>query len=189
MSKPVTLINPVKEHEPFRSPTPTSKLLVTSRYLSLLFGGVFAGFLVTVLVLELTLRDYDRFVYTQVRQVMLVRLDTFAGATLGPTLLATAIVLGFGARTRGRSFWLTLSAFLLLVSVVVVTVAFNMPINADQVDWNVQAPPADWATVRDHWQLAHGVRTGAALLAFVLLCAAALRRSPAATKLTDPGRR
>jgi hypothetical protein len=41
------------------------------RFLSVLSGGLFAGFLVTVLVFELSLRRFDRLVYTQVRQVEL----------------------------------------------------------------------------------------------------------------------
>lgn len=35
-------------------------------FVSLLFGGLFAGFLVAVLVIELTLRSFDHTVYTQV---------------------------------------------------------------------------------------------------------------------------
>ena len=43
---------------------------------------------------------------------------------------------------------------------------------ADQLGWDVKAPPADWASVRDRWQLAHAVRTCAAVLAFGCLIAA-----------------
>jgi uncharacterized membrane protein len=147
------------------------------RFVSLLFGGLFAGFLLTVLVLESTLRTVGATEYTQVRQVELVRLDDLASATLFPTVVATAILVALGARRRGRVFWLTLAALLLLVTVLATTLIFNLPINTDQLSWNVQTPPADWATVRDHWQTAHAVRTGAALLAFGCLSLAAMRAS------------
>ncbi|MER6130038.1 DUF1772 domain-containing protein [Streptomyces sp. NPDC001795] len=135
---------------------------------------MFAGFLVTVLVFELSLRDFDASVYTQVRQVELLRLDDLASATLLPALPATAILAATAVRARGRTFWLTVAAFTLLLSVLVTTVVFNLPINSDQLHWNVQAPPADWASARNRWQIAHTVRTCAAVVAFGLLSAAAM---------------
>jgi hypothetical protein len=39
----------------------------------------------------------------------------------------------------------------------------------------VQNPPADWAGVRDRWQVAHLIRTCAALLAFGVLIGSAVR--------------
>jgi uncharacterized membrane protein len=144
------------------------------RLASLLFSGVFAGFLVAVLVLELSLRRYDAAVYTQVRQVELVRLDDLASGTLLPALLITATLTAMALRTRGPALWPTATALVLLLSVLVTTLVLNLPVNADQLDWQVQAPPADWADVRDRWQLAHAVRTGAALAAFGLLSWAAM---------------
>jgi uncharacterized membrane protein len=153
----------------------TNRVIVSIvRFAGLLFGGVFAGFLLTVLVLESTLRSLDGAVYTQVRQVELVRLDDLASATLIPTLIATALLVAFAARRRGPVFWLTLTALVLLVTVFATSLLFNIPINHDQVTWNVQAPPPDWANVRDRWQIAHAVRTGAALLAFGFLSRGAM---------------
>jgi hypothetical protein len=37
------------------------------------------------------------------------------------------------------------------------------------------APPADWSSVRDRWQLAHVARTTTSVLAFALLTATAIR--------------
>ena len=145
---------------------------------SLFFGGLFAGFLVAVLVIELTLRNFDRTVYTQVRQVMLEWLDLLAAATLVPTLIAAALLVSTAARMRGRALWLTLTALILLVVVFALSLVVNVPINTEQLDWDVLAPPADWASVRDRWQIAHALRTGAAVLAFGSLCAAAIGTSP-----------
>lgn len=149
-------------------------IAATARFGSLLFGGLFAGFLVTVLVIELTLRDFGAAVYTQVRQVELVHLDDLASATLIPTLLAVVVLVVSTARQRDRSFWLSLTALALLATVFATSLAVNLPINHDQHAWSVQAPPVDWASVRDRWQTAHAVRTGAALLAFGCLSAAAI---------------
>ena len=156
----------------------STAVVTVARFVSLLFGGIFAGFLVTALIVELTLRRYDASVYTQVRHIELAHLDELASATLLPTLIATGVLVIVAIRTRGNSFWLTLTALILLIAVLVTTLIFNLPINSDQVDWNVQSPPANWASVRDRWQIAHAVRTGAAVLAFGFLSAASLVRPP-----------
>lgn len=165
-------------------------LLGLIRFLSLTFAGLFAGFLVGVLVLESSLRHYDRSVYTQMRHVELDRLDTLASATLIPALITTAVLVAAAFRTRGRVFWLTSAALALFLTVFVTTLVVNLPINGDQADWSVKAPPADWASVRDRWQAAHAVRTVAAVLAFGLLGLAAMRRKDAAPASVDErGRR
>ncbi|MFC8076399.1 anthrone oxygenase family protein [Streptomyces sp. NPDC057307] len=160
------------------------------RHTGLAFAGLFAGFLITVLVLELSLRGFDGSVYTQVRQVELRRLDDLASATLLPALLTTALLAATTFRARGRTFWLTSTAFALLLTVLVTTLAFNLPINADQLDWTAQAPPADWTRVRDRWQIAHAVRTASAVLAFGLLTVAAAgtarTRVPDGATASDP---
>jgi uncharacterized membrane protein len=84
------------------------------------------------------------------------------------------IVAFFSIRARGTDRWLVLAAFVLLMLVFVTSLEINVPINGDQADWSVQSPPADWADIRDRWQLAHVVRTVCAVLAFTLLAAAAL---------------
>jgi uncharacterized membrane protein len=145
---------------------------VLVRGVSLLFTGLFAGFLLGVLVLENSLRAYDASVYAQVRLVELDSLDKLASATLIPALVSTVIVT---ILARGKNRW-HLLALALLVVVFAVSLAVNLPINADQADWSVQAPPSDWATVRDHWQLAHLIRTVAAVSAFGSLIVAGLTR-------------
>jgi hypothetical protein len=142
-----------------------------SRVASLLFAGLFAGFLTAVLVLELSLRGADGTVYTQVRLVELDSLDKLAVATLLPALITTAVLAYRTLRTNTR--WPTVGAFILLVLVVALTITVNLPINADQLHWNTASPPADWTDVRDRWQIAHAARTAAAVLAFALIAFAA----------------
>jgi uncharacterized membrane protein len=139
------------------------------RAASLVFTGLFSGFLLGVLVLENSLRAYGGTVYTQVRHVELDSLDKLASATLIPALVCTALVAVLTIRARGNDRWFALVALALLVLVLVTSLAVNLPINGDQVDWSVQAPPADWASVRDRWQLAHVVRTFSAVVAFCSL--------------------
>jgi hypothetical protein len=143
------------------------------RGVSLLFSGLFAGFLLCVLVLENSLRGFDASVYTQVRLVELDSLDTLASVTLIPAIVTTVVL---AIRVRGNNRRVVLVAVALLLVVFATTLAINLPINADQSSWAVLNPPADWAGVRDRWQVAHLIRTVAATVAFGSLIAAALTR-------------
>ncbi|MET8690808.1 anthrone oxygenase family protein [Streptomyces sp. NPDC004732] len=163
-----------------------SPLATAARFAGLIFVGIFAGFLVAVLVLENSLRAYDGKVYAQVRQVELDSLDTLASATLIPAILATVLLIVAVRRSRGPALWLPVAALALMLVVLVVTLTINLPINGDQNDWNVAAPPADWADVRDDWQNAHLVRVVAAVGAFALLLAAAVWRPAAAALSRQP---
>ncbi len=143
-----------------------------SRVVSIVFGGIFTGFLITVLVLELSLRRFDASVYTQVRQVELDRLDTLATATLLPTAVATIVLVCLGLKWGTPGVGLHSVALVLLLVVLIVTVVINLPINADQRDWSIAHPPSDWTSDRDRWQVAHVVRTMATVIAYGCLIAA-----------------
>ncbi|MGW1346310.1 anthrone oxygenase family protein [Kribbella sp. NPDC002412] len=149
------------------------------RTASLLFTGLFAGFLLGVLVLENSLRGYGAEVYTQVRQVELDALDTLASVTLIPAIITTVVLV---VRARGSHRRIALLATGLLLLVFVTSLAINLPINAEQADWVVQSPPADWAAVRDRWQVAHLVRTVAAVVAFGALAVGSQLSRPADPK-------
>lgn len=150
-------------------------------FVSLVCAGLFAGFLTSVLVLELSLRGFDSTVYTQVRLVELDSLDKLAVATLLPALIATAVLAYQTYRTNTR--WPTVAALVLLVLVLGLTLTVNLPINSDQLHWNAQSPPSNWTDVRDRWQIAHAVRTVAAVLAFAAL---ALATSLPRTRRSSP---
>ena len=145
-----------------------------AHFLALTFSGIFAGFLIAVLVLELSMRDATGPVYTQVRQIELKGLDVLATVTLLPALIATALIIATRFREKGLPRRLPLTAFTLLAGVLILTIIVNLPINADQHNWIVTMPPPGWTTARDHWQISHAIRTVAATLAFVTLTAAAM---------------
>ena len=156
-----------------RNPRPEGGIVMKIvLFVSLLLAGTAAGLQVAVLIVQTTLRSFDASVYTQVRQVELAKLDDLAAHPV-PSLIAVSLLVIFAGRSRGRTFWLALTALILLAAVLATSLLVNDPINAQQLTWNVQTPPADWASVRDRWQIAHAVRTVAALVAFGCLGVAA----------------
>ena len=156
-----------------------SRYLVTpALFTGLLFGGLFAGFLVAVLILEASLRRFPASVYTQVRQVELAHLDDLATVLLPAALLATATLVVVTIARRGRTRWLALTALALLLATFIISTLVSVPINTDQQGWSVLAPPSDWARVRDRWQIAHLVRTTTAVCAFITLVATVITPAP-----------
>jgi uncharacterized membrane protein len=150
-------------------------LQTTSAVVAVLFSGLFAGFLTTVLVFEASLRSYGVAVYIRVRLIELEHLDDLATGLLVPAILGSVALALAVIRRRGSVRWLTLTAVLLLLVTLVISVSISVPINTAQLSWSVVVPPDDWSTVRDRWQLAHVARTATAVLAFVLLTAAVMR--------------
>ena len=124
-------------------------------FAGLLFSGLFAGFLLAVLILEASLRRFPASVYTQVRQVELAHLDDLATVLLPAALLATATLVVVTIARPGRTRWLALTALVLLLVTFIISLLVSVPINTDQQGWSVLAPPSDWARVRDRWQMAH----------------------------------
>ncbi|OBB96474.1 hypothetical protein A5782_04870 [Mycobacterium sp. 852002-40037_SCH5390672] len=137
----------------------------------MLLSGLFSGFLITVLVVEFSLRSEDAAVYTQVRLIELKHLDDLATALLIPALLAVSVLAITSFRRGTARRWLAVTALLFLLATVLVSVSISLPINTMQHGWSAAAPPANWAGVRDRWQLAHAARTTTALLAFLMLMA------------------
>jgi uncharacterized membrane protein len=143
----------------------SDRAFTITRTASLLGGGMLAGIALTVLVLELALRQLDGPQYVHVRQAEFGYLTWFIGAILVPTLVAVAMLVVLARKDHRRTLLPAAVALALLLLAVVVTLFENGPVNIEQLAWNAQAPPAEWASVRDRWQIAHAVRTVAIVLA------------------------
>ncbi|MEV6945664.1 anthrone oxygenase family protein [Streptomyces sp. NPDC051172] len=152
-----------------------------TRQVSLLGCGLLAGTAVTVGFLELALRRLSGPEYVRVRQAEFAVFTWFIGGVLVPTLIAVTMLAVQERRELPRPA-LPPAAFVLalLLLALAVSLAVNGPINVEQMSWSPQNPPADWARIRDRWQIAHGVRTAAIVVALGRLTAAtADRRRPA----------
>lgn len=156
---------------------PGSGLTTTLAYGAVVLSGLFAGFLITVLVVECSMRSESAAVYTQVRLIELKHLDDLATVLLIPALLTVATLALVTVRSHIARRWLVVIALLLLLTTLTISLSVSVPINTMQHDWSVAAPPGNWAYIRDRWQLAHLARTTTAGLAFLLLVAVGLRPS------------
>lgn len=149
------------------------RLVTIVRYASLLCAGVFAGVALTVLIVELALRRLGGPEYVQVRHAEFDFFVWFVGVIFVPALIA--VVLLVILTRHGPAFRPAAVALVLLVLALVITFVINGPINVEQLGWDAGVPPADWASVRDRWQVAHAARTIASVLALGALTVAFTR--------------
>lgn len=148
---------------------------------AVVFSGLFAGFLTAVLVLEASMRTAPAAVYVQVRQVELLHLDDLATVLLPAALLFTVTLATLTLLRRAPGRWPAVTAVILLAASLIISAAVNLNINSEQLGWSVLTPPPDWAHIRDRWQLAHLVRTGTAVCAFLVLTASTVTRRVSAS--------
>ncbi|MFI7055416.1 anthrone oxygenase family protein [Streptosporangium canum] len=130
--------------------------------------GLFAGGLVFT-VLAPSLLTLPALAYVRHWQA----LNTDYGRAM-PVLLLTCLALLLvtcaTSYQRGRPvFWLTVTAALLLIAVIVLTLTALDPLNRLADSWNADRPPADWTDIRRHWWTLHTIRTAMAVLAFLSL--------------------
>ncbi|WP_319114753.1 anthrone oxygenase family protein [Streptomyces sp. MI02-2A] len=97
------------------------------------------------------------------------RLCWYIGAVTVPTLVAVVMLVLHARRAHSAVLRPSVVALVLLLLALLVTLVVNGPVNVQESDWNALTPPADWARVRDRWQIAHAVRTVAIVLALDFL--------------------
>jgi quinol-cytochrome oxidoreductase complex cytochrome b subunit len=129
-----------------------------------------------VLVLELALRELDGSAYVAVRHAEYDYFTWFIGLVFLPTIVTVVMFVITTYKAHSPLRRPALLALGLIVVAIAITLAVNGPINVEQLSWSTQSPPADWAAVRDRWQIAHAVRTLALILALVALSAPATAR-------------
>jgi Domain of unknown function (DUF1772) len=143
---------------------PATDVRIT-RFASQLSCGILVGVALTVLVVELALRRLDGPAYIAVRHAEFDYLTWFVGAVFVPTLIAVTTHVIAAYRKRSPFLRPALLALTLVLVALAITLLVNGPINIGQLRWTTQSPPADWAQVRDRWQVAHAARTVALALA------------------------
>ncbi len=94
--------------------------------------------------------------------------DNLFAKAMPPVMLATLLALAAATfLSQGTVRWMFLASLVLVATVLVVTVAFEVPLNQQIQSWTADAPPPQWAQIRYLWLRRHLLRTIAATLAFV----------------------
>ena len=101
---------------------------------------------------------------------------------LGLVCIVLTAALAALTKADKRARWLLVIAALCLAAAGLITRFGNQPINAVFMSWSAQAPPSDWAALRDTWWHWHTLRTVIAVAGFALALLAAVGRSTSPAK-------
>jgi uncharacterized membrane protein len=71
-------------------------------------------------------------------------------------------------RKKGKSFYLLLISFLLIVVSLLITLCVEVPIDNQIKTWTVMNLPDDWVAIRQKWAWYHELRTMTSIASFTL---------------------
>ena len=146
--------------------------------LYVLVAGVMWG---TWLSLARTMTNYDAGTFLTDGKHMIENL-----AVIMAVLMISAVVIGLVAVVllfRSRSTvaaWLAAIGLVLMIAVLVITLAVEVPIDNLIATWTEATLPADWQEIRARWSIFHTLRTFASLGAVAAAVGAGLT-----TRTTD----
>ena len=135
---------------------------------SVLFAGLLAGeeFVIRYGVRG-PLASLDDRPHILLRQALIRPLRVLVPSIYLATLISAAAATALDGIDSGLALrGIGLGALLVWIAV---TLGGTVPINAAVLDWDANAPPANWRAQVDRWERLDTVRTWAALIAFALL--------------------
>jgi hypothetical protein len=139
------------------------------------FVGLFCVALIAGIGVEITLNNAVTRRLPVAAFVQLHQARERMHARVMPVLANLALLATVGAlyllRGQGVRFVLVLASTLALLTLILVTLAVDLPINRRIHKWSSAAPPENWAVERDRWIRFNDVRTIASVAALALLLA------------------
>ena len=158
-----------------------------STMLYVLVAGVMWG---TWLSLSRTMTDYDAATFLADGQHMIDNLAAImAVLMISVTLVSLLVVILLFRGGSTDAGWLAFTGLLLLVAVIAITLAVEVPIDNQIKTWTTATLPSDWQGIRARWSAFHTLRTFLSLGAVAAAVGAALTSRPttAGAPLTSSG--
>ena len=144
-------------------------------FASLILVGLVAGIFLATQLGQLRVQNtLDARDFTLVKhsfEVALGRVMPVLVIAAGVSLVPLVFLLRSWGSVR---FIAVVLALLLWAGVIIATLVYNAPVNALAVEWNPEAPPANWEQLRDRWHRGQTIRTPLALAAFSAMAFAAV---------------
>jgi uncharacterized membrane protein len=140
--------------------------------LYVLVAGVMWG---TWLSLGRTMTSYDARTFLADGKHMISNLATIMAVLMISAAVAGLVVVVALFRRRSTvAGWLALVGLLLILAVIAVTLAVEVPIDNQIKTWTEATLPADWQDIRARWAAFHTLRTFLSLAAVAAAVGAAL---------------
>ena len=139
--------------------------------LSALTAGMFHG---PWVALSRSMRTFTPEVFLAIVDRMNRNMAPVMTVLIPATLLSIIPVLLLSYHEQPKTFYRSVTAFVLFVVALLVTVWVEVPIVQQIVTWTTPALPDNWQQLRDRWMKFHVLRVVAGLASLVLLVVAAI---------------
>jgi uncharacterized membrane protein len=154
-------------------------VLKIARFANLFLVALLAGLLVGVFIVEVALLDVSASVYTAVEKPKHEVFEPIMPVVNTLVIVSGLVVLLLIRDRKTWVFGLTAVGVACTIVATTTTLLVNVPINSEIINiWSVSDPPAEWARVRDRWNLFHAIRTVLAVVALFCLLLAAMMPQP-----------
>jgi uncharacterized membrane protein len=152
--------------------------------LYVLVAGVMWG---TWLSLARTMTNYDAATFLADGKHMIENLGTIMAVLMISAVVIGLIVAVLLFRSRSTvAAWLAAIGLLLMIAVLVITLAVEVPIDNLIATWTEATLPADWQEIRSRWSAFHTVRTFLSLGAVAAAVGAGLTLRTVAREMSLP---
>lgn len=140
-------------------------LYVISLILLMLVTGVFWG---TWFTLTRSLGSFGPDEFTHIGKVIIANVAMPMRILMPSCILFMLLTLWFYPHKRTVKFYLNVSAFVLIVATLLITLLVLVPIDNQINLWTPATIPVDFEDIRSRWESFHAARTFTSLASFVL---------------------
>jgi uncharacterized membrane protein len=124
--------------------------------LSALVMGVFWG---TWFTLTRSIHDFSAAEFIHIGKVIIDNVAMPMRIIMPLALLLLLLAAWRSRHVNSTSFYLYSAAFVLMLVTLIITVAVEVPIDNQIKTWTPDNMPADWASLRQRWDVFHTTRT------------------------------
>lgn len=140
-------------------------VFIAALFFLMLITGVFWG---TWFTLTRTLESFSSEEFMHIGKVIISNVAVPMRIILPSGIILSLTSLYLSTNKNSISFYTGIASFLLLISVLLITLIVLVPIDNSIKDWTPGTIPSDWEIIRDRWKDFHALRTFASLTSFVL---------------------
>jgi uncharacterized membrane protein len=150
------------------------RAIPAAMFVSLVVVGLVAGIFLATQLGQLRVQNtLDARDFTLVKHGF----EVAVGKVMPVLVIAAGVsiaLLVFLLRSSSPRFIAVVLALILWAGVIIATLVYNAPVNALAVEWNPEAPAANWEELRDQWHRGQTIRTPLAIAAFAAIAFAAV---------------
>jgi uncharacterized membrane protein len=137
--------------------------------------GVFWG---TWFTLTRSLEAFSPAEFIHIGKTIIANVKTPMQILMPMTLIVVAACCWLAPDKRSASFYFQLSALLLAIVALIITVGVEVPIDNQIKTWTAETVPLNWMKLRARWNTFHALRTFVSIFALVCMTVGALVTKP-----------